>query len=269
MVSRFQETLNADRSVEGVCRQLQKLCKKIDHPIVGVGMGLPGILHPDEKILYHSPHLPQWYRVDLSGVFSTIFEVPVYFDNDANMGARGELWLGHGKKWKHFVVLTLGTGIGGGIVLNGEVWHGANGFAGEVGHMVLDPNGPLCACGKQGCWEVYAASQFVRTGETPESLAALAKAGDSEALAAWEKYGIYLAIGIANLAHLLDVEATILSGGITLAKEFFLPTLTKTLAGMPHIALTERIRLHFSELNGDANLFGGAATVFKNNPKLF
>lgn len=240
-LQRREEPVGVARDMETVLSRLARMFAELGGDPCGIGIGFPGISDTDQGMLYASPHFPLWRDVPLREILPRVFSGPVIFDNDANFAAVGELCFGAGRDWRHFIMLTLGTGIGGGVVMDRKLWRGASGFAGEVGHMTIDRNGPLCACGKRGCWEVYAGSQLA----TPVSAGA------------WEDFGRHVAIGIANLEAALNLEHYILGGGLIRKREWFEKTLTTS--------LPKNVKLRFSDLKGDSALLGAAATVFHDS----
>jgi glucokinase len=127
-------------------------------------------------------------------------------------------------------MVTLGTGIGGGHVVNGTLQRGVNGFAGEIGHMVVNPDGPRCTCGRKGCWEVYASGRGLRmlaSGESGESVIERARQGDADAVTVLEAYARWLAIGLSNLANVSDPDVIVIGGGVSVAADFFMPMLRR------------------------------------------
>lgn len=231
--------------------------------LAGIGLGLPGICDPKEGIVYQLPHFPSWRSVPAAALLSEAFSGPIFLDNDANMAALGEHWLGAAKKKKNFILLTLGTGIGGGIFFNGKLWQGESGFAGEVGHMVIEKNGRPCPCGKKGCWEMYAATHAVPSGKTAEELAGAASRGDSGAKKFWREFGNYLGLGIANLALITDIEYYILGGGLGAASQYYLQPALETARKNVYPKLGERLALCHSTLGENSNILGCAARVFQ------
>lgn len=228
----------------------------------GIGLGLPGICNTKEGMIHQLPHFPSWRDVPVSKILSEKFSCPIVFDNDANMAALGELWRGTAKHLDSFIMLTLGTGIGGGLVLNRKLWQGAQGFAGEVGHMVIEVDGRACACGNKGCWEVYASSGAVPKETTAEKLADQAFAGDLEAKKFWETFGKYLGVGIANLASITGIENYVLGGGIAKAFPHFMESCKKAMHQNTYDHLASRVVILQSTLDGDGNLLGAANAVF-------
>lgn len=205
--------------------------------VVAAGVGVPGLVD-DAGILHAAPNLPGAEGLDVRGALSErLGGLRVVVDNDATCAAVGEWMQGAAMGATDAVVATFGTGIGGGLIMNGQVVRGAHGFAGEIGHMVVDPAGPVCPCGKRGCWERFASGSglgrlareaaeagrlddVLRTaGGDPDAvrgelLTAAVAAGDLAARAVLEELGWWLALGLANLANTLDPAVMVLGGGL-------------------------------------------------------
>jgi N-acetylglucosamine repressor len=200
----------------------QKISKK---QLLGVGVGLAGIVDANEGILRQSP-IYGWDNVPLRQMLQSKLNVPIYIENDVNTLTLTERWFGPGQGVDNFLTVTVGRGVGLGIVVNGQFYRGQNGGAGELGHTTIDPKGPLCACGKHGCLEAYvgdpglirAANEEYERGhlsvkvETIEELLQLAQSGDSSAIKIFKKAGGILGIAIANLINLFNPKKIIISG---------------------------------------------------------
>ncbi len=200
----------------------QKISKK---QLLGVGVGLAGIVDADEGILRQSP-IYGWDNVPLRQMLQSKLNVPIYIENDVNTLTLTERWFGPGQGVDNFLTVTVGRGVGLGIVVNGQFYRGQNGGAGELGHTTIDPKGPLCACGKHGCLEAYvgdpglvrAANEAYERGhlsvkvETIEELLQLAQSGDTSAIKIFKKAGSILGIAIANLINLFNPKKIIISG---------------------------------------------------------
>ncbi len=200
----------------------QKISKK---QLLGVGVGLAGIVDANEGILRQSP-IYGWDNVPLRQMLQSKLNVPIYIENDVNTLTLTERWFGPGQGVDNFLTVTVGRGVGLGIVVNGQFYRGQNGGAGELGHTTVDPKGPLCACGKHGCLEAYvgdpglirAANEEYERGhlsvkvETIEELLQLAQSGDSSAIKIFKKAGSILGIAIANLINLFNPKKIIISG---------------------------------------------------------
>ncbi|HEU5450827.1 MAG TPA: ROK family protein, partial [Terriglobales bacterium] len=146
-----------------MCDAIRTLAGKfsLDSELLGVGIGVPGIIDKRTVMLRESPNLPGWHDYPVRDEIERRLQAPVVLENDANAAALGENWLGAAKGFDDMLMITLGTGVGGGMVLRQKVWHGMTGMAGELGHITVDPNGPKCGCGNQGCVEQFASASAV------------------------------------------------------------------------------------------------------------
>lgn len=200
----------------------QKIAKK---NLLGVGVGLAGIVDAEEGILRQSP-IYGWDNVPLRSMLQSKLHIPVYIENDVNTLTLTEKWFGHGQGLDNFLTVTVGRGVGLGIVVNGEFYRGQTGGAGEFGHTAIDPQGPVCACGKRGCLEAYvgdpglvrAAQAAVARGKLPgpveslDDLLSLAQQGNKAAIRIFEEAGRILGIGVANLINVFNPKKIIISG---------------------------------------------------------
>ncbi len=192
-----------------------------------LGVGAAGTVDHKRGVVSEAPNFRGWRNVPLGRELSRRLTRPVVVENDANVAALGESWLGAGRKCSSMVLVTLGTGIGGGVILDGKIWRGSAGAAGEVGHHSIKYDGIQCVCGNQGCFERYAgASGLVRAMRrqgnsklrgaiTARDVYLAAKAGDQQALAALEEYGVLLGVGLANIVNIFNPQLIVLAGGVT------------------------------------------------------
>jgi glucokinase len=251
-----------------------------------VGVGIPGLVSP-EGILAFSPNLKIAQGVNFSSELSKRLAMDVFSDNDATCAMRAEFELGAANRCKNSVLITLGTGIGGGIVANSELVSGQFNFAGEFGHMIIDPYGPLCPCGRNGCWERYAsgsglgrlareeavagrAKDIVKAaGGDPESVKGehvmrSAKKKDPDALRIIDKYGWWIALGIANVSAILDPSKIVLSGGVIESHSIFIDPTRRhfgtLLEGAGYRNIPEIVPATFGERSGAI----GAALLAKS-----
>jgi glucokinase len=204
--------------------------------IAAVGVGLPGLVDLKGAVHY-APNLPGFVGIDAQSRLAAACPVPVVVDNDANVAALGEVLHGAGRGHREVLVVTLGTGIGGGLIMGGEVNRGGYGFAAEIGHFTVDRNGPLCACGERGHWEALAsgtalgrrAREWAARGDAPSVLARAggvveavtgheaglsALAGEADGLAILAEHGADVALGLAGLVNILDPELVVIGGGL-------------------------------------------------------
>jgi glucokinase len=251
--------------------------------IAALGLGAPGVFVPPRGIARHVPNLPALKgRELLRPVLRRlgVEDLPASLDNDANMAAYAEDWIGAGKETNTTVLVTLGTGIGGGIILDGEVWRGPGGAAGEPGHMVLFPDGIRCGCGSFGCFEMYASASALvrrfheaveagargrpaaraRKGEeiTARAISDAAKEGDRLCRRLLEETGRYLGICAANLLNTLNAERIVFAGGLTGAGALLLEAIRAEAAKRTIPVAMKGVKILFSRLGNDAGLLGAA-----------
>ncbi len=247
--------------------------------IAAVGVGAPGVIHADTGVVVTSPNFPDWKEIPLRKELEQGLGMPVFVENDANAAALGEHWRGAGRNVRSLIFITLGTGVGGGIILDGRIWHGADGMAGEVGHMTIVPQGRTCGCGNQGCLEMYASSRGIvmsyreglRGGGdgdmaeniTSERIYHAASSGEQAAVAVMEQMGRSLGIGIANLINILNPEMVVIGGGVREAWPLFIEAARAEILRRAFTYPAERTKLVPSELGDDAGMVGAAAAAFQ------
>lgn len=246
---------------------------------MGLGVGVPGVLDSGGGIVIKSPNFPDWDGFPLREKLLKPLSYPVVLENDANAAAVGEQWLGAGRGEASFLFITLGTGVGGGLIINGALWKGTRGKAGEFGHMVVEPDGPLCGCGGHGCLEVYASAQGIvrmvrdalrgekasligewadKGGKAidPELVTRAALQGDSLALEVYRKLGRYLGIALVDVINLLDINCFILGGGISHAFPYFIGPLMQEVRERIFGISGKEIRVIKAQCGEDAGLLG-------------
>lgn len=227
---------------------------------VAIGVGTPGPADAAGRMARVAINLAGWTDVPIADVLEAATGRPVVVANDANCAGLGEAWLGAGRAFKDVLTLTLGTGVGGAIILDGKLFVGRQGTAGELGLITLNPEGPPCNSGNQGSLEQHCSVQAIKreTGLTPAALYDKAKAGDSDAIAFWHTYGRWLGAGIATLVYVLTPEAVIIGGGISAAAELFLPTTQAELDRRVLPSSREGMQMLVAELGNQAGIAGAA-----------
>ncbi|MGC9527576.1 MAG: ROK family protein [Limnospira sp.] len=230
-----------------------------------IGVGLPGPVDAAGRISRVAINLENWRDVPLADRLEEKIGKPVVMANDANCAGLGEAWLGAGRRFKHLILLTLGTGVGGAIILDGELFAGHRGAAGELGLITLNPDGPPCNSGNRGSLEQYASVQAIRreTGMEPAVVAKKAIAGDTEALAYWEQYGRRLGAGLASLIYVLTPEAVVLGGGISAGADLFLPSVWAEIERRVLPSSREGLQILTAELGNRAGTIGAARLAFQ------
>ena len=250
-----------DHTIDEMCDAIHRVSAthKESGELLGAGIGVLGIIDMQTGTVRKSANFPGWEdypvrteiktRLCALGILES--DAPIILDNDANMAALGEQWLGAARGFPNMAVVTLGTGIGGGIVLNGKIWHGMNGMAGEFGHVTVEPEGYPCGCGNRGCAERYAsasaimrmAREAVSTGTAPslaqaasfeaeigaKSIYNLAMQGDEHARRIFREFGRYLGIMLAGAVNVLNLDMYVLGGGVSSAWNAFAPKMFEEL----------------------------------------
>ena len=250
----------------------------------GLSVGVAGVVRPEEGILATAPNLPGWKNMPLAGILSQALMMEVRIENDANLFILGEWLAGAGRGFKNLVGLTLGTGVGGGLILDGRLWRGNFGSAAEIGHMIIEPDGRKCSCGSRGCLETLASAtavtRFAREAMAkgrpcayqgpPEDITAkdlhdLALREDPLAIEAFEKAGWALGLGLTSIFNILGIEAAILGGGVSMAMDFIEPRLMLELSSRVLTVDPDEIRVSRAALGNDAALLGAPA-MFEDCP---
>lgn len=224
-----------------------------------IGIGTPGPTDVTGRIARLAINLPGWANVPVADRMEAELKIPCTVGNDGNCAALGEQWQGAGRHYQNIVMLTLGTGVGGGIILNGQLFIGHNGAAGELGSISFNPDGHSCNSGNHGSLEqqLCIGSIVRRSGKDPALLGQLAKAGDPDALAFWECYGRDLGIGLTTLIYVLNPEAIVIGGGISGSSEFFFKSAMleiQTRVSTP----SQGTQLLKAELGNQAGMYGAA-----------
>jgi glucokinase len=244
--------------------------------LTGIGVGVPGNIDMRSGTVLAWNNVPSFNGYPTRDVLSQRLATPVALENDANAAALGEHWMGAGRDVDDLVMLTLGTGVGGGIILGGRVWHGHVGMAAELGHITVVPNGNPCGCGNRGCVEKHASATAVvamarnvglSSDLTASDIFELAKAGDERARLIWRSMGEALGIALANLINTFNAPLYLIGGGVAAAWDEFAPWM---LAEVERRSLTYRLtrattRIVRAELGGDAGLFGAARLGLPSN----
>ena len=254
------------------------------HTVSAVGVSAAGFVSSDRKTMLATPNIADWNGVQLDLELEKLIGLPVVIENDANAAAWGEAKFGAGRNQAHMMMLTIGTGVGGGIVVNNQLYRGAFGIAAEFGHLRVVPEGHLCGCGARGCFEQYASGSALRRhareaisaspdlarnllargdgtidGLTGQAITEAARDGDAVALAAFQTTAQYLGAGIASLAVLLDPSCVVIGGGVIDAGEILLaPTREAMKRYMPFAGKHPYPEIVAAELGNEAGLVGVA-----------
>jgi len=236
-----------------------------DRQARAIGIGTPGPACAEGRVARVAINLAGWQDVPLADWVEAKTGLPTVLANDANCAGLGEAWLGAGGNFRDLIMLTLGTGVGGAVILNGELFVGRTGAAGELGLITLNPDGPPCNSGNRGSLEQYCSVQAVRRerGCEPGKLAAQALAGDPDAIAYWQQYGRALGAGLASLIYVLTAEAIILGGGMSAGADLFLPTVWREIEQRVLPTSREGLQILTAQLGNQAGVVGAARLALK------
>jgi glucokinase len=255
-----------------------------DNEVTSIALAAPGYLDPENGIVISAPNIPGWQNLHICSILNQEFKVPVYLGNDANLAALGEWKFGAGKGHRDLLYLTISTGIGGGIILGNKLVTGAKGMAGEMGHVVAIPDGPMCGCGKRGHIEAIASgtgiAHYVKekldegvpsifapdSSPTSREIAQAAADGDSLSTEAFSRAGYYLGQTIADWLHILNPSILILGGGVSRSGDLLLNPLIESLH--KHVISPEYLRdlqIVPAALGDDVGLLGALALALEKS----
>ncbi len=253
--------------------------------IIGIGIGAPGAVKLKKGTVENPPNFPGWNKVHVGNILKKEFKCDVYVENDANAAAIGELTYGSGRKYKSFVMVTLGTGVGSGIIFNKEIFRGDAGIAGEIGHVSIDYKGPQCRCGNYGCLEAYLGNSYLVervkrdlngnkesmiTGLvrgdynllTPKIIHAAAVNNDPFAVSVVKDCGNLLGSLLASVVHVLDITTFIIGGGLAGFGDLLFEATENSARERVMKPFKERIKILPAKLKNDAGIKGASALVF-------
>jgi glucokinase len=228
--------------------------------VKGIGLGVPGLIGRD-GLIHSSVNLQPLEELNLAGLMMERLSVPVVAANDANLNALGESLAGAGRGLDSLVVITIGTGLGSGLLLDGRLWSGTGGFAAEFGHTTVVPDGLPCPCGNRGCLEQYVSAAALSRhggGLTPEVLAVRAAQGEPQASAAFQMLGYWLGTALASLLNTLNLQGVVIGGGVAESFRLFEPSLRRTIEQRTFRQISQGVVIRQAMLGDDAGLVGAA-----------
>jgi len=278
-----------ERVVQIVHDMLQAASLTVEQ-VAGVCVGIPGVIDSRTDFIVSCPNLTNWEGMPLAQQVQAKLGLPTFLEKDANEAALGEHWVGAGRGVDDLICFTIGTGIGTGLILRGELYRGSTGGAGETGHIIVDKDGPICNCGNWGCLEALASARaithkaraFVELGEpsvmlamsdgdvqaiSAETVFKAAKAGDELAERVLAEALEYLGVGIAGIVNAFNPEMVILGGGVAAAGEQLLAPVRRIVHRRARRLLAEHVQIVLADLGSDAGVIGGAYLVFKAQEK--
>lgn len=279
----------AENGPDAVIKQIKKgvsaLVELSSSKIVGIGIGAPGVISVKKGTVENPPNLPGWGKVHLGRIIQKEFEIDTYVENDANAAAIGEMIFGAGKKLNSFVMITLGTGVGGGIIFERKLFRGETGAAGEIGHLSIDFNGARCNCGSLGCIEAYSGNNYIihdvlKDYEsqksslvfkliennldllTPKVISQAAEHNDNYAINVINNLGTRIGYAMASVANLLDLTTIIVGGGVAGFGSRLLQAIENGMRERVLQSLKPRVKVISAKLSNDAGIQGASSLVF-------
>lgn len=291
IIRRMKMPSGAHEGIETVVGNLAVLIQEMGEgeELAGVGFGIPGIIDSRKGVITQAPNIANVRNYPIRETLQRRLggDLTLIVENDANCAAVGEWWRGAGRDVDSLIMLTLGTGVGGGIILDGKLWAGADGMGGEIGHMTIYPEGARCSCGNYGCLESYSSASAVRRmvkeilehsavvtalreevrevepAMIPEAVMRAALGGDEAALGIWERFGTALGIGMASCVNILNVEMIVIGGGVSQAWEMFIGRAREELRERGLKAPSERVKVVKSVLGDDEGVIGASYLALK------
>ncbi len=261
-----------DKTEEGLIARVAALVNQVREGVrpVLVGIGVAGVIDRRSGVVARSPNFPTWRNFAVQRRLQDLTGFAVLVDNDANCVIAGEALMG-ARAGRDLIGLTLGTGVGGGLVLNGQVWRGANGMGGELGHIVADPAGPLCGCGGRGCLEMYPSVNGLRhqarlrevavdleAPNLPELLANLARGGDATAQACFDAAGVALGRVLGGLLNVFDIKTVLLAGGVSGTWDRMEAATWAAIRGASFPEIADGVEIYVGTLGERAGIYGAA-----------
>jgi glucokinase len=253
-----------DETIDMMLYAIDKLAPSLVN-ISAVGIGTPGPADITGRVARIAINLEGWIDIPVATLIQAQTGIPAVVGNDANCAGLGENWLGAGRNYRNSILLTLGTGVGGAVFINGELFTGHAGSAGELGLISFDPDGHPCKSGNNGSLEQFLSGQAIRriTGKEPKEMGELAAAGDRSALEFWDNYGRNLGIGLTSIIYILTPEVAIIGGGISASAKYFIPAAQSEIERRVMETSRPKFKLIEAQLGNQAGITGAAKLAWE------
>ncbi len=253
-----------DETIDMMVYAIEKLAPSMTN-IRAIGIGTPGPADITGRVAKIAINLEGWIDIPVATLIQARTGVPAIVGNDGNCAGLGENWLGAGRNYRNSILLTLGTGVGGAVFINGELFTGHAGSAGELGLISFDPDGHPCKSGNNGSLEQFLSGQAIRriTGKDPQEMGKLAAAGDRSALEFWDGYGRNLGIGLTSIIYILTPEVAIIGGGISASAKYFLPAAQREIERRVMEISRPKFKLIQAQLGNQAGITGAAKLAWE------
>jgi glucokinase len=289
IIKKISISSKAEGGPEKVVKQIKLGIKEVlsgnKNKIRGIGIGAPGVVSVKKGTVENPPNFPGWTKVNLGHIIKKELGIDCHVENDANAAAIGEMIFGSGKRYNSFVMITLGTGVGGGIIINRKLYRGEIGAAGEVGHITINYNGPRCNCGSYGCIEAYVGNNYLISKVksdltaspnpkilklvkndlnllTPIIINKAAENGDAFAKSVINEMGEQIGSVLASVSNLMDVSTFIIGGGVSGFGKPLFTAINKSLVERVITSLRNRVKVLPAKLKNEAGIKGASALVF-------
>ncbi len=276
-----------DTFIKELIRQMRSILNAAgitENELAGIGIGLPGRVDYKKGIVHDLTNIKGWNEVPLKNILHKFFKTSIYLDNDANAFASGQLIWGKARSARNAICVTLGSGVGGGLIIEGKVFRGSNFSAGEIGHVCIDINGPACGCGANGCLEAFVGNRYItrraiekiKKGQktlltklvkgnlrkiTPETITRAARQKDIFSIKLWEEIGTCLGIGLSGIVNIINPDRVIIGGGLSKAEAFIFKPLNRELKKRAMRQHLKVLKVQKSDFNDDAGIIGAASLL--------
>ena len=271
---------NKPKLIQVLIREISLLLKRTHIPVrnvQGIGIGLPGLINPQKGVVIFLPNIPGWRNVPLQRIIESKFGIRTFLENDVNLITLGEWKFGAGKGSKNLICLTLGTGVGGGLVLNNELYRGEGFVAGEIGHLPLNEEGPVCGCGGYGCFECYIGNRYVlkeasrlfkrKSIDFPD-IRRLTRAGHPNAKLFWRQMAVHIGNGLTGIVNILNPTLVIIGGGVSHHNyQYLSQTLRMTVKKRAMKVQAAMAKIVKARLGDDAGIIGARVLVNQQEKK--
>jgi len=266
-----QKLINAMiASINGLLTAKKLKAKDID----GIGIGLPGLINTKDGVVVFLPNVPGWKNIPLKKLIQAKLKIPTFLENDVNLITLGEWKYGSGKGYENLICMTLGTGVGAGLILNNALYRGEGFVAGELGHMPLNEKGPECTCGGFACFERYVGNRdlmkkaekiFKMKEMNPPDVTALAKKGNIRAIQFWKETGVHIGNGLVGVINLLNPRVIIIGGGVSNHLAYMKPSIEKVIKRRAMKVQGKMVKIVRAKLGDDAGVIGAQVLVKEKN----
>lgn len=269
---------NKQKLIGGIINSINSFILKLNlskSSILGVGIGLPGPVDIFKGVVHFLPNIPGWKEVGLKKILEQETHLQVFIDNDVKLMALAEHKTGSAKGYNNVLCLTLGTGVGGGLIIDNTLYRGFDNAAGEIGHIPLNEHGPVCGCGSEACLEAYVgnariikdARKLFGSKITLEEISQLAQGNNTKAVRFWDEIGEKVGLALSGVVNLLNLDAIVIGGGISCAGKVLFKSVKRTILARAMSVQARRVKIFKAKLGNDAGIIGAGYLVRERSAK--